>query len=267
MKSKLMAILFSIVSLSGWAQKTMNPVIDQDFPDPTVVRVGDTYYAYATNSDVEGKTLNIQVASSKDLQNWKIEGDALPNKPTWAATDFWAPHVLYDDSLKQYVLFYSGESNDQNVGKCMGVAFSDNPLGPFVDMGNPLLCGDTFINIDPMAFIDPKTGKKLLYWGSGHEPIKVQELSSDWKSFKNGTSPKPVILPRQEKKYDQLVEGAWVDYYKGKYYLYYSGDNCCGEKASYAVLVARSEDPFGPFTRLGEERKNGTSVILEKDDS
>ena len=72
--------------------------------------------------------------------------------------------------LKMYFLYYSGES-DSKEGKCLGVAVSKSPIGPFVDNGEPLLCGSGFINIDPMAFDDPKTGKKLLYWGSGFEGL------------------------------------------------------------------------------------------------
>ncbi|HYJ63334.1 MAG TPA: family 43 glycosylhydrolase, partial [Parafilimonas sp.] len=60
-------------------------------------------------------------------------------------------------------------------------------------------------------------------------------------------------------------EGAWVDYHDGKYYLYYSGDNCCGDNANYAVMVARADNAFGPFTRLGETRADSSSVILAKD--
>jgi arabinan endo-1,5-alpha-L-arabinosidase len=134
---------------------------------------------------VAGKTWNIQIASSTDLQQWKLEKDALPQKPLWADStqNFWAPHVLYDGSFKKFVMFYSGESDDTTVGKCLGVAFANAPTGPFVDKGSPLICGEGFRNIDPMALIDKKTGKKLLYWGSDFQPIKVQEMKDDWKDF------------------------------------------------------------------------------------
>jgi hypothetical protein len=261
MKNLLLAASLFVAIESIAQQKITNPVLNSNFPDPTVIQANGKYYAYATNS----RGMHIQVASSTDLQHWKIVGDALPQKPSWGSHDFWAPHVLYDKALKQYVMFYSGESTDTSTGKCLGVAFSNSPEGPFIDKGEPLLCGATFVNIDPMAFVDPKSGKKLLYWGSGFEPIKVQEMTNDWSAFKPGTQPQPVIYPAKEKKYDRLVEGAWVHYYKGKYYIYYSGDNCCGVNASYAVLVARADNPFGPFTTLGEQNGTGSSVILEKD--
>jgi beta-xylosidase len=257
MKAVLL-FLFAIICITCSAQLS-NPVLDKDFPDPTVIRSGSKYYAYATNSGA-----NIQVAVSEDLQQWKILSDAMPAKPVWADKDFWAPHVLYDSSLKKYLLFYSGESVDEKLGKCLGIAFSDAPEGPFVDMGKPLLCGETFVNIDPMAFADPKTGRHWLFWGSGLRPIKVQEMNKDWTAFLPGTAPKDVI-PVNKESYDRLVEGAWVDYENGKYYLYYSGDNCCGERAHYAVMVARSDNVTGPYERFGETNGTGSSVILEQD--
>ena len=240
------------------------PALNHDFPDPTVIRVGGKYYGYATNSMVNGKYAHIQLASSDDMVHWKDEGDALPAGAVWASRDFWAPHVIYDPKQKKYVLFFSAESKVDSTGKCIGVAFSDSPEGPFVDMGQPLISGKDFEDIDPCAIIDPKSGKKLLYWGSGFHPIQVQELSDDWKSFKRGSHPKAVMYPKQEGRYDNLIEGTWIDYANGYYYMYYSGDNCCGQSANYAVMVARSKDPFGPFQRLGQANGSGSSVILEK---
>ena len=252
---------------SAAENKMHNPVLDHDFPDPTVINVNGIYYAYATQSHHGGKMINIQVASSKDLFNWKYEGDALPQKPVWAShtQDFWAPDVLYDSAAKKYVMFYCAKSDDRAFDKCIGVAFSDNPSGPFIDKGTPVIAGKGFGDIDPMAMTDPQTGKKLLYWGSGFEPIRVRELSDDWKSFKDGSPEIPLVFPGKEKNYSSLIEGAWVDYYDSTYYLYYSGDNCCGSKANYAVMIAKSKSAFGPFVRLGEIKADSSSVILEKD--
>ena len=244
-----------------------NPVLDIDFPDPTVINVNGNYYAYATQGRHEGKMNNIQVAFSKDLLNWKYEGDALPQKPVWASNtqDFWAPDVQYDSSRKGFVMFYCAKSDDTAYDKCIGVAFSKNPTGPFIDKGTPIIQGKGFADIDPKAIVDPQTGKKILYWGSGFEPIKVRELTDDWKNFKEGSVATPVVFPGKEISYSKLIEGAWMDYHHGKYYLYYSGDNCCGDGANYAVMVARADNAFGPFERLGEANGTGSSVILKKD--
>lgn len=258
-------LFLCLTSFITSAQKQLtNPVLDQNFPDPTVISANGKYYAYATNSNVKGNLLHIQVAVSRDLQHWEIIGDALPQKPSWADKDFWAPHVLYDSTLQKYVLFYSGESKDKNTGKCLGIAFSDTPEGPFIDKGSPLVCGKGFENIDPFAFIDPQTGKKLLYWGSDAKPIRVQEMADDWRNFKPGSAPKNLIYPGKEHTYDRLIEGAWVHIHKGKYYLFYSGDNCCGAQAHYAVMVARADHATGPFKTLGRANGTGNSVILHK---
>ncbi len=247
--------------------KKTNPVLNIDFPDPTVIRTNGMYYAYATQANHEGKMINIQVASSADLFNWNYIGDALPQKPVWAneTQSFWAPHVLYDSGMKKYVMFFCAKANDTTVNMGIGIAYSDKPAGPFVPNDSSLMVTTGFADIDPMAMIDPQTGKKMIYWGSGFAPIRVQELNNNWSSFKENTRPVDVEYPHKEKNYTNLIEGAWVDYHDGKYYLYYSGDNCCGDGANYAVMVARADSAFGPFKTLAESENKGNSVILEKD--
>ena len=61
-----------------------------------------------------------------------------------------------------------------------------------------------------------------------------------------------------------LVEGAWITRRAGWYYLFYSGDNCCGAKADYAVMVARSRSATGPFQTLEQTKGIPHSIILEK---
>src|SRR6476646_7157003 len=90
------SIAIMLLSCLSNAQQTSkhNPVINQDFPDPTVILAADgKYYAYATNGTHDGKWMNIQVASSTDLFTWTYIGDALPQKASWASTthNYWAP--------------------------------------------------------------------------------------------------------------------------------------------------------------------------------
>lgn len=250
-----------------------NPVLDANFPDPAVIKAPDGYYyVYATQGEVDGKMQNIQVARSRDLGTWERIGDALPLKPDWAnkTQDFWAPHVSLHDGT--YYLYYSAKPNialiDGKSGLCLAVASATRPEGPFTDVGKPLQCGDGFINIDPMAYDDPKTGKRLLYWGSGFGPIKVRELAADRISFVQGSKPVDlvdVIKNEDPANYQRLVEGAWVTQHGGYYYLFYSGDNCCGPKAHYAVMVARSRNATGPFKTFAETTGAPNSVVLGAD--
>jgi arabinan endo-1,5-alpha-L-arabinosidase len=248
-----------------------NPVLDADFPDPTVIRASDgMFYAYATQGERDGTSINIQVARSVDLAAWERIGDALPAKPRWASEtqDFWAPHVSEHGGT--YYLYYSAKPDaavrDTSRGLCLAVATASRPEGPFTDKGEPLQCGRSFVNIDPMAFDDPRTGKRLLYWGSGFGPIKVQELAPDRVSFAPGSSPVDLIhtVPTADSTdYQRLVEGAWVTYRAPFYYLFYSGDNCCGPRAHYAAMVARSRSATGPFETLAAATGAPNSVILE----
>lgn len=265
-----LAALLSIVSHSvpATARRATytNPVIDADFPDPAVLRAPDgLYYAYATQTQRGDRWINIQLARSPDLVHWQLVGDALPQKPQWASTtqDFWAPHVVWDG--KRYLMYFSAkpDTSDERHGLCLAVASASSPLGPFVDMGHPLQCGSGFVNIDPMQFDDPATGKHLLYWGSGFQPIKVQELSPDRMSFATGSVPKDLVWPNPAKgAFPVLVEGSWVLRHGGWYYLFYSGDNCCGPKANYALMVARSRSAMGSFQTLEQAIGRLHSIVL-----
>ena len=246
-----------------------NPVLDCDFPDPAVIRAPDGFfYAYATQSLRDDGWINIQVARSPDLIQWHHLGDALPGKPSWAQStqDFWAPYVLFDGS--KYFMYYSATHDachDPHRGHCLAVATSDSPAGPFVDMGMPLLLGVGFEYIDPMVLDDPSSGKSYLYWGSGFLPIKVQELGADRMSFAPDSAPVEIVWPNPIRDtFPRLVEAAWAIRRDDFYYLFYSGDNCCGPDAHYGVMVARSTSPTGPFETLEEARGVPHSLMLFK---
>jgi GH43 family beta-xylosidase len=246
-----------------------NPVWDHDFPDPTVIVAPDgKYYAYGTQGGFDGKGAHIQVASYDDGVRWQWLGDALPAKPQWASRSpyFWAPHVLYDPVNKRYVLYFAAQSDDDSTGMCIGVAVSAQPQGPFQDKGMPLICGKSFEAIDPMAFEDPVSKQHYLYWGSNFKPIMVQQLSDDWLSFAKGSKAEVALYPGKDRDYDKLIEGPWVIRHQGYYFLFYSGDNCCGIKAHYAVMVARSKKPEGPFIPYSEAHDTTSSVILQSND-
>jgi len=166
-------------------------------------------------------------------------------------------------------MYYSAKPDaalkDDKQGLCLAVAEASAPQGPFTDMGHPLKCGESFVNIDPMVIDAPQAGGKLLYWGSGFKPIHVQALDRSGKSFAAGSVPRALVYPNPVKdQFPVLVEGAWVHRHGGYYYLFYSGDNCCGAKANYAVMVARSRSPFGPFETLESARGVPHSIILAK---
>jgi len=235
-------LLLSIVSVLG--SSYVNPVLDRDFPDPCVLKVNNrTFFAYAT----EGSGAMIQGAKSDDLVNWQWIGEVLGKKPDWArnSANFWAPDVQQHGNT--FYLYFAATHDNDNSNMCIGVALSNNPAGPFMPTPNPVVCGNSFVAIDPKSFDDPVTGKIYLYWGSAFNPIRVQELSKDRLSLAPNSSPKEVVSPNP-KPYHSLIEGAWLHQKNGWYYLYYSGNNCCGVNAAYAVMVSRSKSLTDSFT-------------------
>jgi arabinan endo-1,5-alpha-L-arabinosidase len=246
-------------------------VLDSDFPDPSVLLAPNGYYyAYATQTKLEGQVLNFQVARSRDLRTWEHLGEALPQKPAWAATSqrFWAPDVSRHPDGR-YLMYYSAQPNDSAAGLWLGVAVAERPEGPFRDSGQPLLTGGPgFENIDPMRFVDPADGRQWLFWGSGFGPLRVRELAPDGLGFAESSEAKIIVETRvagDPALYGHLIEGSWVHYRQGWYYLFYSGDNCCGPDARYAVLVARARHATGPYQTLAQATGTAGTILTEND--
>ncbi|HET7457890.1 MAG TPA: glycoside hydrolase family 43 protein [Gemmatimonadaceae bacterium] len=252
------------------ADQYVNPVINADFPDPSAVKASDGYYyAYATQTT----GVRVQVARSSDLVAWTKLGEAMPVKPTWASQsqNFWAPDVHERNGT--FVMYYSTQIDaasriHPDDGFCIGMATATTGAGPFTDVGAPVVCGPGFTTIDPMGFDDPATGTPYLYWGSGGGPIKVQQLAADRRTFAAGSAPVSLLTTSGVSgAYDDgLIEGPWVTFHDPYYYLYFSGNNCCGSGAHYAVMVARSSSPTGPFTKLTASGSAAAQPILRAGD-
>jgi arabinan endo-1,5-alpha-L-arabinosidase len=238
-----------------------NPVLHNDAPDPSLIRAEDgTYFAYTTQSYYGADFYNIPVLHSTDLVHWRLVGDAFDERPAWTPPgidngDIWAPHIVrFGDT---YYLYFSARYLE-TAQMAIGVATSDRPTGPFRDpIGEPLIVGEKgFDAIDP--FVTEIDGTKYIYWGSDGVPIHVQQLSDDGLSLVGERT--NVLAPRGD-GYESLVEGAWLLEHDGSYYLMYSGDACCGDGAHYAVMVARSSSPTGPF-----ERDPDNPILAANDD-
>lgn len=229
-----------------------NPLISDDFPDPSVIEVKDQgYFAYATHDEYSPTINNILVKHSWDLIHWSVAEGALLSPPVWATQcqRFWCPHVVKVNN--EFRLYYAAEP-DTKDGMCLALAVSDRPVA-FTDSGEPLsqLPGSTYQMIDPCFFIDPVSNKHLLYYGSAHEPIRVVEVAQDGKTFIT----KPVeVLYAGDGTFHKLREGAFVTYNQTwkRYFLWVSGDNTWTEK-SYAVSLFWSPDPMTVFKKIPGE--------------
>jgi hypothetical protein len=121
----LAGVSATCLDLSGGS--TSGLVYPFDFPDPFVLRVGSTYWGYATNSAAG----NIQIITSSDLANWTTVGNALPALPSWAQPGAtWAPSVIQLGAT--FVLYYAAATAASGTS-CISVATASAPQGPFVD--------------------------------------------------------------------------------------------------------------------------------------
>jgi beta-xylosidase len=214
-----------------------NPVYDRDFPDPFVLKVGDTYYAYATNGD--GK--QVQTATSDDLVHWTPGPDALPKVGSWGYDgETWAPEVLRRDD-GTYVLYYT-------ANRCVGRAVSSEPLGPFVDRSpKPLVCQAKLGgSIDASPFRDPDGTLYLVWKNDGNAiaaPARIwaQRLSPDGLHLVG----RRAAIERNDASWEgQVVEGPLLWSHDGTLFLFYSGN--AYDRSSYAVGYATCDTPLGP---------------------
>ncbi len=134
-----------------------NPVFARDFPDPSVLKVGADYYAYATTTGWESYDHLSPVLRSRDLAHWSYAGDAMTSSPAWGVGDWWAPDVIAAKGV--YYMYYVGKDLSSGL-HCVAVATASKPAGPFTHR-NVIGCGDASGHgyIDPAPLIGPKVAK------------------------------------------------------------------------------------------------------------
>lgn len=237
------------------AQTYSNPVIVGDFPDPSVIRVGENYYATATSG---GWAPIFPIAHSRDLVNWKIVSSVFPNKPKWARGDFWAPEIAEDNG--KFYIFYTArrdEGKGQKGTLCVAVAVADKPDGNYEDRG-PLVCQEMG-SLDAF-FIRDEGNKPFLVWKEdGNDrglPTWLYAQPLDESLTKLTGKPKKLFRNEGTGWENHVIEGADIVRRDGWFYMFYSGNACCGRSCNYALGMARSR------TLLGKWEKNPANPIL-----
>lgn len=227
-----------------------NPVYDANFPDPAVLEVDGTYWAYATKNRVEA----MPVLRSRDLVHWEPTGDGMPDLAPWVEPGLsWAPEVAV--VRERYVAYYTAHDRESNV-QAVGVAVADAPHGPFRDGADrPLLCqDDEGGSIDASPFIDHDGARWLLWKNDGNHIgvdtwIYVQRLSDDGLRLEG----EPLRILKQDQEWEgELVEGPYLWPHAGYYYLFYSGNGFASDK--YAVGYAVAERVTGPYAKPQDAR-------------
>ncbi|WP_438030097.1 family 43 glycosylhydrolase [Sorangium sp. So ce233] len=226
-----------------------NPVVPGDFADPSVIRVGDDYWATATSSEWGAP---FPLLRSTDLVNWERVGTVFPELPSWATGSLWAPEI--SEGGGRYHVVYTARQRGGPL--CVAAASADAPAGPYTDHG-PLTCMDVG-SIDGFPIRDEHGVRHLVWKEDGNSvgeptPLWAQELSEDSTELLGA----PVALFQNESPWEaNLVEGPYLMRHQGYFYAFYSGAGCCGKSCSYALGVARAASLLGPW------EKNPANPIL-----
>ncbi len=291
-------LLFAVVAMAACKsteQKiTYQNPLDVKFGDPYVLLASDgRYYMYGTGGVKDGFGCYV----SDNLVDWEYKGAVYQgNTPeSWAKSNFWAPEVYEKDG--KFYMFFSADwkvnPNDELENFLIGVAVSDSPTGPFVEISDEPLFNPGYPIIDANVFKDDD-GKFYLYFSRCcyKHPVESEiadwakeqgmfdeieeswvygiELSPDFKSVIG----EPVLLLRppvsmsdQQAEWEsrsvtsgevnrRWTEGSFLIKRDGVYYMMYSANFFGGE--NYAVGYATSDSPLGPYT------KASNNPVLEK---
>ncbi len=237
-----------------------NPVIDADYSDPDVCRVGNDYYMTSSSFACFP---GLQILHSTDLVNWKIIGHALTNEydvlPEFAGGELdwhkriqhgnyvWAPSIRYHDG---WFYIYCG---DPDQGLFM--TRTQDPAGQWEPMVW-VMKGKGLIDCCPLWDED---GKAYLSHGCAGSRAGVKSVLFVAPMNAEGTKvigPSRIVYDGHE---DQpTIEG--TKFYKRNGY-YYIMSPAGGVKYGWQVEL-RSKNPYGPYEEYvglaqGKSKVNG----------
>ncbi len=240
-----------------------------DVHDPHIIKDKDTYYIFST-----GRMRRvISVIESKDLLSWTRSADVFTAVPDWikkeipACRELWASdvHKIGD----RFCLYYSAStfgSQRSFIGLATNKTLDPNsPDFKWVDQGMVIESkpGMDFNAIDAGVLTDAD-GRVWLTWGSFWGGIKLAELNPKTGKLLSDTPTIHSIARR--KPPETAIEGAYLIYRHGFYYLFVSFDACCrGINSTYKIMVGRSKSPTGPYIdREGRPMaEGGGSLVLQ----
>ena len=149
----------------------VNPILNGDWSDPDVIRVGDRYYMVASDFHF----LGMQILESEDLVNWRIVTQVYDRfgLPGWAenrhyAGGSWAPAIRWHDG-RFWIYFCTPDEG-------LFMTQAERPEGPW----SPLHCVKAVPKWeDPCPFWDDDGQAYLGRSQHGAGPIIVHKMSAD----------------------------------------------------------------------------------------
>ncbi|MFL6599960.1 MAG: glycoside hydrolase family 43 protein [Steroidobacteraceae bacterium] len=233
-----------------------NPVLAGFYPDPSITRVGNTFYLVnSTFAYFPG----IPVFRSEDLVHWRQIGHVIdrPQEVSFDGLDvsrgMFAPTIRFHDGL-----FYVVCTSVDAGGNFLSVA--KDPAGPWSDpIWLPQLDG-----IDPSLFFDTDGRVYLLNNGppagrpkyAGHRAIWIQELDLATRKL---LGPRKVLV---NGGVDFSKRPVWIEgphlYHRDGWYILMCAEG--GTSTQHSEVVLRSRSPWGPYKPF-----SGNPILTQRD--
>ena len=225
--------------------------------DPMMIKDGNgIYWLYGTHNTL---------ATSNNRTNFTADNPALAPTPSWIqgfeqATDIWAPDVVYHNN--QYYQYYSVPGPPGNTHTAaIGVATAASAKSSsWTDHGIVIQSNESspYGAIDSHEFQDT-SGNWWMNFGSWNDGINLIKLDATT-GLRSGST---LVNVADRKGADGNVEGAFIWYSNGYYYLFDAANPCCSATSTYRILVGRSATVTGPYyDRGGLALLQGGGTIL-----
>jgi beta-xylosidase len=247
---KLLIVICIFISISATAQvsktwvpdlgngRYKNPVIDADYSDPDVVRVGDDFYLIASSFDA---VPGLPILHSKDLVNWTIIGHALKRQPpfehfskTQHGNGVWAPSIRYHNN--EFYIYYG----DPDFG--IYVVRTKNPAGPWSE---PILVAAGKGLIDPCPLWDEDGRAYLVHAYAGSRAgIKSIIVIKKMNAAGNKVLDEGKLI-YDGHELDPTIEGPKFYKRNGYYYIFAPA----GGVSTGWQMVLRAKNVYGPYER------------------
>ena len=215
-----------------------NPIINADYSDPDVVRVGDDYYMTASSFDA---IPGLPILHSKDLVNWTLINHALPRQApfdhfekTQHGNGVWAPSIRFHNG--EFYIFYG----DPDFGIYM--IKTKNPKGQW-DTPVLLESAQGIIDVSPLWDEDGQAYIVYAYAGSRagiKSIIAVKKIDLEG----NKTTDEGIIV-YDGHELDPTIEGPKFYKHNGYYYIFAPA----GGVATGWQTILRSKNIYGPYER------------------
>ncbi|MFR9580451.1 MAG: glycoside hydrolase family 43 protein [Rikenellaceae bacterium] len=238
-----MAAVMASASLLAQAPTTFkNPILSGFHPDPSITRVGDTYYL--VNSTFEWFP-GLPVHKSKDLVNWELAGYAISRPEQTPFKDglpdsggMFAPTIRYHEGLFYVICTAIGAGGNF-------IVTAKDPAGEWSD---PIWLKDA-PGIDPSLYWEDG---RCYYAGNGNLNPKVDKWygkAGVWMQEVDVKTGK-MIGERVQLTFGHATNARWTEgphiYKVGDTYLLMVAEGGTGE--FHSTTVYHSKELFGPYT-------------------